>query len=117
VTSIQAPPLCIGCASTEDSAKRDRDGLALPRQWPCVNCGRQLRHLCRHRFAETFCSEECEDAVYARRERRRQRRERFRDGMIFCICCGVRFQPKRRGDAMTCNCRQRGAGPRVVILA
>jgi hypothetical protein len=100
-------PLCLGCQSLPP-----REALM---QWPCVNCGRQLRHVWRHHFAETFCSEEREDAVYARRERRRERRQRWREGAI-CICCGGSFQPKRRGDAITCSsaCRQRMYRKRVT---
>ena len=59
--------LCIYCQSLPDTERRER----LPQQWSCINCGQQLWHLHRHHFAETFCSEQCEDVVYARRERRR----------------------------------------------
>jgi hypothetical protein len=42
----------------------------MPQPWPCVGCGRMLRHRANHRWADTYCSVACEDAVYARREER-----------------------------------------------
>jgi hypothetical protein len=95
-------PLCIGC----ESLRPGNDEVGQP--WPCVGCGRMLRHRVHHRWADTFCSVACEDAVHARREQRRQRRARWRQGAI-CAGCGKWFRPKARGDAITCGsaCRQK----------
>lgn len=108
VVATRDMPLCLGCSTLAG----DDD---LQQAWPCVNCGVMLRHRYHHHFSESFCSEACEDIVYARRELRRVRKQRKRDGII-CVCCGVSFRPRRRGDATTCSpaCRQRMYRERVT---
>jgi hypothetical protein len=105
-------PLCIRC----ETLRAGNQEIARP--WPCVGCGRMLRHRVRHHYAETFCSIACEDSVYARRAQRRRRRQRWRQGII-CTCCGKRFRPQRRGDALTCSpaCRQKLYRRRVTDSA
>ena len=104
-------PLCIYCGGLRDALSRE----AFPRPWPCVGCGKMLRHIYGHHFAETFCSVACEDVVYARREQRHERKRRRLDG-IACASCGFVFKPKRRGNAVTCSsaCRQRMYRQRVT---
>jgi hypothetical protein len=104
-------PFCIGCADDEFKSQM----AALPQPWPCVGCGKMLRHRTTHHYAETFCSEACADAVYARRDQRHQWKHRRSDG-ICCASCGVSFRPARRGDASTCSpaCRQRLYRKRVT---
>ena len=98
------------------SAARPCRATMLPRgSMPCVGCGRELRHKRWHHFAESFCSEACEESVYARREARQRRRRNVQQG-VFCACCEMSFKPKRRGDALTCSpaCRQKLYRKRVT---
>jgi hypothetical protein len=103
-------PYCTNCARPILSHLQP-----LSQAWPCLGCGKMLRHRQRHHCAETFCSDACEDAVYARREKRHERERRRLEG-IHCVSCGVLFRPTRRGDAATCSpaCRQRMYRKRVT---
>ena len=68
-------PLCFRCQSLLPGE------MDYPHAMPCVNCGRDLRHRYGHHFAEAFCSEQCQEIVYARRDQCDERRERRRHGL------------------------------------
>jgi hypothetical protein len=105
-------PLCFSCESVRPG---DHE---YPHPMPCIQCGRELRHRCGHHFAEAFCSAECQQIVYDRRDRRDARRLRRRYG-IACAVCRKVFRPRRRGDAVTCSpaCRQKLYRRRVTDRA